>query len=169
MNVWTWGIDFNLSSIDVVAVHDDAPPRCITITTGMGDQAPVEAKLYSLQEGADLELPLLARTAPPFSVWPEQPVASKQNIRMIWAFGALMPALYRALMTAAPYPIPVWPVMQQSWRKQVIGRGDAKKPDVVDWVRSNGPEGCHTWSEDRMEAYCIALHGEHMTREVRND
>lgn len=48
------------------------------------------------------------------------------------------------------------------WKKEVVGKGNAKKEEVALWVEENHPEAfLHLkGSQDALDAFCIALYGE---------
>jgi Holliday junction resolvasome RuvABC endonuclease subunit len=62
---------------------------------------------------------------------------------------------------AAHHDIPVVEVDQAHWKKVVIGRGNANKQDISDWLRANHEDwwnDCHG-DQDLMDATCIAIYG----------
>lgn len=49
-----------------------------------------------------------------------------------------------------------------SWKKEIIGRGNAKKEDVAEWLRTKRPDLYERTAgiQDRIDANCIRLYGE---------
>lgn len=106
------------------------------------------------------------------SIWPnsdivcfvEQPVLGRGGVRatMVQAFtsGAVQGALYDAgcdVHLANP----------STWKKRVVGKGNATKDDVSKWLRSRWPS-LHTQAggnQDIVDASCIAIYGQQICRE----
>lgn len=53
-----------------------------------------------------------------------------------------------------------------SWKKRVVGRGNAKKPEIAEFLRINHPELFRATSgnQDLVDASCIALYGQQLRR-----
>lgn len=54
-----------------------------------------------------------------------------------------------------------YPVNVQTWKKDVIGRGNASKGDVAEWLTRHHPHlaGMADGDQDLVDAACIALYG----------
>lgn len=90
----------------------------------------------------------------------EEPlVAGPRNIRT----ALQMAQLAGALMSVMPsYLVPV-----ATWKKEVVGKGNATKDDVADYLRPL-PEFAYTdGSQDLIDATCIRMYGERQMDKVR--
>ncbi len=90
----------------------------------------------------------------------EEPLmAGPRNIRT----ALQMAQVAGALMTAMPsYLVPV-----TTWKKEIVGKGNAKKEEVAEWLKER-PEYVHTGgSQDLVDATCIRLYGESQMAKVR--
>ncbi len=60
----------------------------------------------------------------------------------------------------------VYPVNVQTWKKEIVGKGNASKSDVAAWVKENHPhmtgslDDLGKFKQDGIDAYCIALYGQ---------
>jgi Holliday junction resolvasome RuvABC endonuclease subunit len=90
----------------------------------------------------------------------EQPIqGASRNVRV----GLLMGMVAGALSVAANHTgASVAIVAPATWKKSVIGRGNADKQSVSDWLERQHPrvfERCNK-SQDLVDSTCLALHAE---------
>jgi len=100
----------------------------------------------------------------PIFAFIESPVVGKGGVRstMVQCFtsGAIQAALHDA--GCQPQGANV-----STWKKQVVGRGNATKDEVAKWLRLRRP-AIHRAAEgnqDIVDAACIALYGQQLLRE----
>jgi len=64
-----------------------------------------------------------------------------------------------AVMAAASnFGVPLKLVNVGHWKKTVIGKGNAKKPEIAEWVEKNCPEAYHLAEGDQDLIDAIAIH-----------
>jgi Holliday junction resolvasome RuvABC endonuclease subunit len=86
----------------------------------------------------------------PDCVWVEQPSGQHRNLRLVYAVGVIIAAVYAA--TGAP----VWEISPSAWKRPTVGRGQATKEEIWAWVEQRRiPIG----NQDEADAACIALAG----------
>lgn len=70
--------------------------------------------------------------------------------------GAVMAAVKNSLR-----PTPLHMVNVGTWKKQVVGNGQSKKPEVAEWLEKNWPEAYHeaAGDQDLIDAACINRYG----------
>lgn len=97
----------------------------------------------------------------PIYAYVESPVVGRAGVRstMVQAFtsGAVQAALYDA--GCDPQGANV-----SSWKKAVIGKGNATKDDVADWLQLRRPDLFRAagGNQDVVDAACIALYGQQL-------
>lgn len=88
--------------------------------------------------------------------WVEAPiVAGARNLQ-----SSLKIAQVTGVVQAGMYNVSE--VAVGSWKKEVIGRGNANKEDVASWVKENYSHAYRTLGgiQDYIDAFCIALYGQ---------
>lgn len=57
--------------------------------------------------------------------------------------------------------VPLKLVNVGTWKKQVVGKGNAKKPEISEWVEKNCPEAYHLaeGDQDLIDAVCLNRYG----------
>lgn len=110
---------------------------------------------------------LLFRNFPDAAVYMEEPVVGGGGVRstivQAQAGGAVMAAADRA-------GVPHFELVNNShWKKEVLGKGNAKKPDIAEWLEKNWPEA-YTFAEkdqDLIDASCINRYGVQRQKLIR--
>ena len=90
------------------------------------------------------------------TVFYEEPVlAGPKNIRTIIGLAQSSAALLSGSV-AHCYEVPVG-----TWKKEVVGKGNAKKEEVAAWLKENDPESFDRCGEDQnlIDAACIQKYG----------
>lgn len=92
----------------------------------------------------------LAVQCPPCAVFVEQPFAAGRGVEpeLYYAVGVIQ-AVLAEFAPVQTIPVP-------TWKKQAVGYGAAKKPDVLRWAQRKGYEG---ESQDEADAIGIAVAG----------
>jgi|JI10StandDraft_1071094.scaffolds.fasta_scaffold1177556_1 Holliday junction resolvasome RuvABC endonuclease subunit len=68
-----------------------------------------------------------------------------------------------ALMTTVPsYFVPV-----ATWKKEIVGKGNAKKEEVAEFLKAHHAFGHALHSQDLIDATCIRLYGERQIAKIR--
>ena len=83
----------------------------------------------------------------------EPPLAGVRNIR---TFAALS-QVFAVVLTAAPK---AYGVEVSTWKKQVVGKGNATKEEVQGWLTANNPAYAALCGDQNLtDAACVALYG----------
>lgn len=131
------GVDLSTFAVDFVTIDDDR----------------VEHERFDLGKGDLLErvrrvhyvLPHRDRWEGCEAIGLERPAGSHGAWQVSMVFGAVLQCL--------PYGILVEMIYAATWKHLVLGRGNAPKVAVLEYVRSAWP-GCP--SQDAADAYCVA-------------
>jgi Holliday junction resolvasome RuvABC endonuclease subunit len=147
---YVWGIDPGLERV-AFAYCDGPLTWTNTLTVPDGDPA-LATKLERLyrQVRTHARHQLDDRDLPD-CVWVEQPSGLARNLRLVYAVGIIQAALYG--VTGAP----VWTIAPSAWKRRTVGRGNATKLEVFDWVCTDRQIGAR--SQDEADAAAIALAG----------
>lgn len=96
----------------------------------------------------------------PLAVFVEQPLLGRGGVRS--TIKVSQAAAIPLLAAVACGVDGVYEVNVQSWKKQVVGKGNASKDDVKAWLRVNHPEryAFTGGDQDLIDATCIYLYGE---------
>jgi len=144
-----WGIDLGVRSAYLAGLND-------------GDLLFMEEILVPLKPVRSLELDVLVTRALEFvdpldDVFVETPpLAGPRNIG---TFGHLNQTLGAVLAGIGGREVNV-----MSWKKDVVGKGNATKDEVAAWLRDKHPR-FHTMAggnQNLVDATCIALYGEQL-------
>lgn len=101
---------------------------------------------------------LCFRKLPDAAVYMEEPVVGRNmrsTIVQAQVGGAVMAAADRA-------GVPYFELVNNShWKKEVLGKGNAKKPDITAWLEENWPEAYTLAQKDQdlIDASCINRYG----------
>jgi Holliday junction resolvasome RuvABC endonuclease subunit len=97
--------------------------------------------------------------------WVESPIVGRGGVRstmvQCYTSGAIQGALYDAGILAQSANV-------SSWKKRVVGKGNATKPEVADFLRLRWPSifSEAAGNQDIIDAACIALYGQGSNVEV---
>ena len=153
------GIDFSTFAIDLVLIPEEGEPEwhrfelaghdAFERTRGVRDVMP------SRGWWSDLGVVALGIEEP-------QGVAKSTVAKLKAIQGAVVACLPRDLL--------VHPMVPARWRTEVGLKGNASKEEVADFVAVRSGTGfveipwdCSQWSQDAMDAYCLALSVEKLT------
>lgn len=95
----------------------------------------------------------------PFAVFIEQPLMGRGGARSTVVQAQAASSCHLAAVRSGASGI--YEVNVQSWKKAVVGRGNANKDDVRAWLRESHPEwfALCDGDQDRVDAACINLYG----------
>lgn len=93
------------------------------------------------------------------SVYMEAPLVGRNvasTIVQAQVGGAVVAAVKNSLR-----PTPLHMVNVGTWKKQVVGKGNAQKSEVAEWLEKNWPEAYHeaAGDQDLIDAACINRYG----------
>lgn len=156
-----WGIDLGVRSVTLVGLRADV------------DGSPY--MFYAATWGS--KPPKSVRNAPPETRWnelvsirsfidvyirrddvlyvEEPPLAGRRDVRTALRLAQVAGAV------VATSSAPTFLVEVSTWKKEVVGRGNADKAQVAEWLATNHPN----WSrlcdgdQNKVDALCIALYG----------
>lgn len=140
------GIDLGVRTI-----HVSTPSKCFTITAEKKSERHTEIiNLYTQFYHRVIGPKMMAKC------FVEEPVvAGARNLR-----SSLQIAQVSGAILATPinsYLVPV-----STWKKEVVGKGNASKDEVAEWLLLNRPELYELTGgkQDHIDATCIRLYGE---------
>lgn len=154
------GIDLNSRSVAMVGFPtkpDDMHPfwHKYTVPTKLMDRAEICGLLY-----ADV----VKNVFPEDQVYVEAPVLAgvknvQSTIKVAAAYGAVLAAINSTRAVTHEVPVALWKVA-------TVGKGNASKDDVGDWLHVQHPSVHRECAgdQDLMDAACIALYAELMER-----
>lgn len=102
----------------------------------------------------------LEQSGSPVHVFCEEPLALK-NGKTTRLLGLSCGAIWAAHLE---FDITWWWADVAAWKKEVVGKGSAKKPEVETWSLVHG--GQIEWDEDHHDANAIAAYGETVLQRV---
>lgn len=150
------GIDLNSRSVAMVGFPtkpDDMHPfwHKFTVPAKLMDRAAICGLLY-----ADV----VKHVFPEDQVYVEAPVLAgvkniQSTIKVAAAYGAVLAAINSTRAVTHEVPVSLWKVA-------TVGKGNASKSDVADWLHEQHPDHhreCGT-DQDLIDANCIALYAE---------
>lgn len=153
-----WGVDFGCKAASIG--WRSGSHRGVVTTTWdkklRGGQR-LEAAYQSIRAASDL----LAMSRPAVFVYVEQPSGSFRNLELLYMCGIVQSAISGALSDYWEKPVEIRTVTSGRWKKEILGRGDYKKPGPKDdfeyeglrWCRENEVE---VDGDDESDAVCIA-------------
>lgn len=116
-----------------------------------------------LREAHD-RLAQIARAFDPLVIAIESPIVGASRnaqtaVKMSMMAGALAAAAGRGSSGIVLVP-------PATWKHRVVGRGNARKPDVAEWLRTEhpalhaacSPSGSDKVDQDLVDSFCLALH-----------
>lgn len=137
-------LDHDLNLVDLTVGDRPASPNHLHVVQWFSQQALQHSHGV---EQAFVELPLSGRGG------------TKVTMQMAMNVGALSSTLLNC-------GIPVQGANVQSWKREVVGRGNAGKPEVTQWLGDHHPAlyaECERLTkkhrQDAVDAICVALYG----------
>lgn len=161
MSEWVWGIDpatshvaFAFAGVD----HDEVETE--TLVTSTESFAAEGQRLGWLDRQVRIYVSQVAKRYPPACVWVERPTGARDKTPyiLVQASGVIIAAVYEALGGVPTFEIPV-----STWKRDIVGNGNASKAAVAQWVAQHIP----VESQDEADAYCIALAGRGLLEQSR--
>lgn len=143
-----WGADLGIRSLHLVG-FDQLTNRYQTHSVVVPKMSSRSAELRELTNAA-IELVGNDRI---FAE--EPPLAGSRNIRTALALSQVAGAVL-SRVGAVVYLVPV-----SAWKKQVVGKGNATKDEVADWVKHHHHtlfEMCEG-DQNKLDAVCLMLYG----------
>lgn len=106
---------------------------------------------------------LLAREYPAVFAYVEQPSGGARNLELVYMCGIVQAAIAEALQAHWGKLVEVRTVPSTTWKKNVLGRGDYRKPkrdedftyQAIVWCEENEIE---VTGDDEADACCVAEH-----------
>lgn len=146
-----WGVDVGLRRISIASKGDElhVVSAATTPKTKIG-QALVDLA-FETRAAAD---ELLVISGVPTAVVVESPFGRFPNPSLQYAAGVILETLAR-MFGEAVHALP-----STQWKIATVGKGNAKKPEVMEWAKANGYTG---ESQDEADAVCIAIATERLT------
>lgn len=155
MSEYLWGVDVGFESTTIAAIEGER----VHFGRPRPDDGPLPARLESLAFQTECVAAGMAESFPPLCVVVEQPFGSHRAANLFYATGAVLIGLQRALRDRYAHPVSIFQITGPEIKKQVIGRGNALKGDVMAWAAERA-DGAHGWSEHEADAYVIAKYAE---------
>lgn len=147
MTKWAWGVDVRTGLLAVGALSGDREARWWSLDTGEAGRAVGAARLSGIR-GRWLDVLLdVPADLRPTAVIVENPTIVRTDFRLLTLCGVVMEAIYTA------YGCPVLELTVGEWKKEVVGKGNAGKPEVLERARMLGYRGD---SQDEADALCMA-------------
>lgn len=76
-----------------------------------------------------------------------------QNKDSSWKYGLVV----GQILSCVPRSVPVLDLPPTEWKRETVGKANASKDEVAEWVWHNSPEiGKDLWPQDAFDAYCLA-------------
>lgn len=146
---WIWGVDVAAGRLDLAFVHRDGQFQTNGVATVETTGARRLAELFHRTRSF---AKVLAAEFPPLIVYVERPTGAHPNPPLDHATGVAQAALYDGLSDVFAFPVDVQLVPVSTWKKAIIGNGNAGKHQVAQWAAAKGYSG----PQDGADALAIA-------------
>lgn len=119
---------------------------------------------------ADIARPYRQANVPMPTVYAflEEPVVVPRNIRSTMVQAKVHGAIVAGLKSSVNRVGPVATVVPPSWKKDVVGKGNATKQEIAAFVATHWPYLYEVADKDQdlLDAACINIYGQHHVRRV---
>ena len=131
---YVWAVDLSTLALDVAFVADDGRWQVNgAVFTPCADKP---RRLVEQTERVRTFADAMADHFPPLAVFVELPTGRHPSPWLMMTCGAVLAGLSLALRTRYAHPVTIRTVAVSSWKKQVVGAGNASKEAVLAWART---------------------------------
>lgn len=141
-----WGVDLGVRSLYAFGIEEHGSPFAAKVEVPKMDtrQSELKGLLHEFKEIFEKDDIVFVE---------EPPLAGSRNIRV---FAALHQAYTTALLSAPT----AYPVEVSTWKKETVGKGNATKDDVSEWLQRVHPDyAALCGDQNHTDASCIAIYG----------
>lgn len=135
---WIWGVDIAACRFDLAFVHRDGQYQTNAVAC---DESRPAQRLAQLFHSTRTFAKLMAQPFPPLIVYVERPTGAHPNPALDHAAGVAQAAIYDGLSDVFRFPVDVLLVPTSTWKKAVLGHGNATKEAIYAWAAAHGYRG----------------------------